>query len=124
MTTRILYVDDEPDLREIAVMALELDPGFTVRACASGTEALAVAPDWRPDLILLDVMMPGLSGPDTRRKLLDQPETAPIPVVFITAATRGNEVEGLMQLGARSVIAKPFDPMTLAATVRALIDAD
>jgi CheY-like chemotaxis protein len=122
MTTRILYVDDEADLREVAVMSLELDPGFEVRECASGEAALAVARDWQPSLILLDMMMPGMDGPATRRALADQPETADIPVVFITARTQTRDVEALMALGARAVIAKPFDPMALAGQIRALLD--
>jgi CheY-like chemotaxis protein len=122
MTTRILYVDDEADLREVAVMSLELDPGFEVHECASGEAALAVARDWQPSLILLDMMMPGMDGPATRRGLADQPETADIPVVFITARTQTRDVEALMALGARAVIAKPFDPMALAGQIRALLD--
>ena len=116
--SRILYVDDEGDIREVAAMSLELDPGLEVRTCSSGTEALPAAADWRPDLILLDVMMPGMDGPATFAKLREQPETAAIPVVFITARTQAQEVEGFKALGAKGVIAKPFDPMSLAATVR------
>ena len=122
MTIRILYVDDEADLREVAVMSLELDPEFDVRDCGSGPEALAIARDWQPALILLDMMMPGMDGPATRRALADQPETAAIPVVFITARTQAHDVATLMALGARDVIAKPFDPMALAGRVRALLD--
>jgi CheY-like chemotaxis protein len=121
MPTRILYVDDEADLREVAVMSLELDPDFEVRECGSGEAALAVAREWQPGLILLDVMMPGMDGPATRRALANQPETAAIPVVFITARTQAQDVEGLMALGARAVIAKPFDPMALAGQVRGLL---
>lgn len=120
--TRILYVDDEPDLREVAAMSLELDPEFKVRDCGSGEAALKVAREWRPALILLDMMMPGMDGPATKLALAEQPETAAIPVAFITARTQADDVEALMALGASAVIAKPFDPMTLAAQVRALLD--
>jgi CheY-like chemotaxis protein len=119
--TRILYVDDEADIREVAQMALELDPGFEVRACASGAEALQVVGAWRPDLILLDVMMPGMDGPTVFAALAAREDTAAIPVVFITARTQVREVTGLQDLGARGVLAKPFDPMTLADQVRSLI---
>jgi CheY-like chemotaxis protein len=122
MTTRILYVDDEADLREVAVMSLELDPEFEVRDCASGAAALAIAGDWQPAVILLDMMMPGMDGPATFRALCEQPERAAIPVIFVTARTQARDVEALMALGARGVIAKPFDPMTLAGQVRALLD--
>jgi CheY-like chemotaxis protein len=121
MTSRILYVDDEADIREIAAMSLELDPDFEVRLCASGAEALTAAAEWRPDLILLDVMMPGMDGPTTFGKLREQAQTSAIPVVFITARTQAQEVEGFKALGARGVIGKPFDPMSLAGTVRTYI---
>ncbi|MGK6354657.1 response regulator [Sphingomonas sp. DT-207] len=118
---RILYVDDEPDIREVAVMALELDPGLEVRACASGPEALAVAPDWAPDLILLDVMMPEMDGPTTLAELRARPETRGTPIVFITARTQAHELERFIGLGAGGVIGKPFDPMTLAKQARAYL---
>ncbi|MBA3677580.1 MAG: response regulator [Sphingosinicella sp.] len=118
MSVRILYVDDEADIREVAAMSLELDPGLEVRTCSSGSEAIAVAAEWKPSLILLDVMMPGMDGPTTFANLRQQAETADIPVVFITARTQAQEVEGFKALGAQGVIAKPFDPMSLAPTVR------
>lgn len=120
--TRILYVDDEADIREVAQMSLELDPAFEVRTCASGAEGIADATAWRPDLILLDVMMPEMDGPTTFARLQEQPETAAIPVVFITARTQAQDVASFRALGARGVIAKPFDPMTLAAQVRDLLN--
>lgn len=118
MTTRILYVDDEPDIREVAAMSLELDSEFEVRTAASGVEALPLASEWKPDLILLDVMMPVMDGPTTFARLKEQPDTAVIPVVFITARAQAQEVKGFKSLGAKGVIAKPFDPMSLASTVR------
>lgn len=118
MTTRLLYVDDEEDIREVALLALELEPGFEVRACASGEEALALAPAWRPELILLDVMMPRMDGPTTLARLRETPELAATPVVFITARTQAAERERLLATGAAGIIAKPFDPMALANLVR------
>jgi CheY-like chemotaxis protein len=94
-------------------MALELAAGFEVRTAASGEEGLREAAAWQPDLILLDVMMPGMDGPTVLKKLQAIPETASIPVVFITARTQAQEVAALQSLGARGVIAKPFDPMGL-----------
>jgi CheY-like chemotaxis protein len=116
----ILYVDDEADIREVAQMALELEPGFEVRCAASGAEALVVARDWRPDLIMLDVMMPELDGPSTLSRLRAEPSTAATPVIFITARTQVQEVEAFLSLGAVGVIAKPFDPMQLGSQVREL----
>jgi CheY-like chemotaxis protein len=116
----ILYVDDEADIREVAQMALELEPGFEVRCAASGAEALVVAREWRPDLIMLDVMMPELDGPSTLSRLRAEPSTAATPVIFITARTQVQEVEAFLSLGAVGVIAKPFDPMQLGSQVREL----
>lgn len=119
--TRILYVDDEADIREVAQMALELDPEMDVRTCPSGADGIEHAIAWRPDLILLDVMMPGMDGPTVFSQLKERPETSDIPVVFITARTQAHEVAGFLELGARGVLAKPFDPMTLAAQVKAFM---
>lgn len=119
--TRILYVDDDDDIREVAVMALELDEALVVRACGSGGEALEVAPEFQPALILLDVMMPKMDGPTTLAGLRADPRTAHIPIVFITARTHSAEVERLKALGALGLIPKPFDPMALADQVRALL---
>lgn len=119
--TRILYVDDEADLREIAVMSLELDPEFEVRTAASGEEAVEVARQWRPAIILLDVMMPGMDGPATLQALKADPDTMNIPAAFITAKTHPRHVTDLKALGVRAVLAKPFDPMSLAGTVRTLL---
>jgi two-component system OmpR family response regulator len=115
---RILHVDDEPDIREIVELSLGLDPGFTVHSCASGDDALATAVDWPPDLILCDVMMPVMDGPTTLARLRECPQTINIPVVFMTARAQTRELEHFRSLGATGVIAKPFDPMKLANSVR------
>ena len=119
--SRILYIDDEADIREVAQMALELDPDLEVRSCATGAEGIEAAMAWQPDLILLDVMMPVMDGPAVFESLRGAPETAAIPVVFITARTQAKEVAALRELGARGVLAKPFDPMTLAEQARAFL---
>jgi CheY-like chemotaxis protein len=116
---RILYVDDDPDIREIAEIALGLDPTFAVRCSASAEEALATAAEWSPDLFLCDVMMPGMDGPATLERLRRNAETAKIPVAFMTACAQSHDIERFKSLGAIGVIAKPFDPMKLADTVRA-----
>lgn len=118
MTQRILYVDDEPDLREVAAMSLELDPDLEVRCCGSGQEALEVLAGWTPDLILLDLMMPGMDGPTTHAAIAERFGTS-IPIVYFTARVEESEKARLLALGARGVIAKPFDPMGLAGQVRA-----
>jgi two-component system OmpR family response regulator len=118
---RILYVDDEADIREVATLALALDPELEVRGCASGAEALAAVDGWRPDLILLDVMMPDMDGPTTLTKLRSNPAAHAIPVVFITARTQARERERFLALGAVGIIAKPFDAMQLAQTAKGFL---
>jgi CheY-like chemotaxis protein len=115
---RVLHIDDEADIREVVAMSLDLDPGFSVRGCASGQDGLAAAAEYRPDLIILDVMMPVMDGPTTLGHLRENPQTAGIPVIFMTARAQTHELENLKSLGAAGVISKPFDPLTLAASVR------
>ena len=119
----ILYVDDEPDIRLIVEMALNLHPRLATRTAQSGEEALGLimGEGWRPDLIMVDVMLPGLTGPEILAVLLANPETAGIPVVFVTARARPADIEAYLAQGARRVIVKPFDPMSLAAEVIALV---
>ena len=118
---RILHVDDETDIREVVELSLGLDPDFTVRSCGSGKDALAVAAEWQPDFILLDVMMPVMDGPATLIELRENARTADIPVIFMTARAQAREVDRFRSLGAVGVIPKPFDPMTLAASVRSYV---
>ncbi|MEW5771323.1 MAG: response regulator [Pseudomonadota bacterium] len=117
---RILYVEDEPDIQAVARLALELVGGFTVKICSSGEEALREAAAFAPDLILLDVMMPGMDGPSTLKALRGQATLAEVPVAFMTAKVQPPEVAHYKALGARDVIAKPFDPMKLADQIRAI----
>lgn len=121
MMTRILYIDDEEDIREIAALSLELEPDLEVRCCASGAQGIREAKAWHPSLIMLDVMMPEMDGPTTFASLAADPATASIPVVFITARAQAADVGALQSLGAAAVIAKPFDPMTLGQQVKALL---
>ena len=114
----MLYVDDDPDIREIAIMSLGLDPDMDVRGEGSGAEALLAARSWQPNAILLDVMMPSMDGPTTLRHLRECAETTAIPVIFITARAQSREVDEYLAMGALAVIVKPFDPMTLAKSVR------
>lgn len=118
--SRILYVEDEPDIRAIAQLALEAVGGFTVKVCSSGAEAIAAAAAFQPDLLLLDVMMPELDGPATLLALRTLPELATTPVIFMTAKVQTHEVQSYHQLGALGVVAKPFDPMLLATEIQSL----
>ncbi|MBV8745127.1 MAG: response regulator [Xanthobacteraceae bacterium] len=122
MAVRVAYVDDEPDIREVASLALGLDPEIEARTCASGPELLTLVQAWPPDVILLDVMMPGMDGPATLAGLRrEHPHLTAVPVIFITARTQAHEVERFTALGAAGVITKPFDPMTLARTARSFL---
>jgi len=114
---RILYVEDETDIQTIAVTVLEGIGGYTVITCSSGAQAVAAAASADADLILLDVMMPGLDGPTTLKALREIPQTASTPVVFMTAKAQPNEIVHLRSLGALDVISKPFDPMTLPGEI-------
>jgi two-component system OmpR family response regulator len=117
---RLLLVDDEPDIRAIAKMALERIGGYSVTAAGSAAEAVAAATAEQPEVVLLDVMMPDLDGPATLarlRPLLGQQ----VPVIFLTAKAQAADVERLKALGAVGVIAKPFDPLGLSGEVAAII---
>jgi CheY-like chemotaxis protein len=117
---KVLVVEDNHDIRTIVKAALEMVGGLEVRACESGTEALERVSEFGPQLILLDVMMPDLDGPGVLARLRERPDTAAIPVVFLTAKAAPSEVERLRALGALDVLTKPFDPMTLHEQVKAI----
>lgn len=111
---KVLCVEDEADIRTVAELALASVGGFQVLLCSSGAEAVEKAAGFKPDIMLLDVMMPGMDGPDTLRALRALPGLATVPAVFLTAKAMPSEVARYKKLGALDVIAKPFDPMTLA----------
>jgi CheY-like chemotaxis protein len=114
----ILVVDDDPDIRRIAALSLERIGGFHVVLADGAGQALAEASRSPPDLVLLDVSMPGADGPTTLAALRAHPPTARVPVVFFTATASEEEVSHLRALGALGVVFKPFDVMTLAARIR------
>lgn len=114
---RILVIDDEDDIREVAQLSLEMVGGWEVLTAGSGREGLAVAAAELPDAILLDVMMPDLDGPSTFEKLQENPRTRNIPVILLTAKMQAADRRRFDRLGVNAVIAKPFDPMTLAEQV-------
>lgn len=115
----ILHVDDEPDIREVAAFALEMDSEIEVTSAASGREALkAIEDGLAPDVVLLDVMMPELDGPGTLLELRRLPGFSQTPVIFMTARAQSHELDRFLGLGAVAVIIKPFDPMTLGRQVR------
>ncbi len=115
---KILYAEDDADIREIAVLALETLGAYTVDTIESGDGIVERAHAFGPDLIILDVMMPGVDGPAALRALRDAPEFADTPVLFMTAKVLKNEIAELKAMGAQGVIAKPFDATTLAGQVQ------
>ena len=117
---RLLMIDDDIDIQLIARVTLEEMSGFELRVCSDGAEAMLQLAEFTPDLILLDAMLPGLSGSEIFTVLAANPNTSSIPVVFVTAKSEPDELTALRELGALDVIVKPFDPMTLPDTLRAL----
>jgi CheY-like chemotaxis protein len=116
----ILYIEDDPDIQEIVKLALEQIGGFTVDICSSGSDAISLIARKQPQLVLLDVMMPGIDGLSTFRAIRSFPESRGLPVIFITAKVQKPEIEAYMKLGATGVIAKPFDAITLSDQVRGM----
>jgi two-component system OmpR family response regulator len=118
LLTRILHVEDDRSIQAVAKVALETVGGFQLLSCSGGQEALDKVLAFDPQFILLDVMMPGMDGPQTLLQLRDMLDITRIPVAFMTAKVQPAEVEYYLSLGARGVITKPFDPMQLANQVR------
>lgn len=115
---KILYVEDDADIQAVAKMALEVVGGYTLEVCSSGQEALDVVATFVPDLILLDVMMPGMDGPTTLTRLRSLPGLEATPAIFMTAKVMPSDVVRYKELGAVDVIAKPFDPMELGVRIQ------
>ncbi|HUV68261.1 MAG TPA: response regulator [Terracidiphilus sp.] len=117
MPRKILIIDDEDDIREVAALSLESIAGWDVVTASSGAQGLARAIEHQPDAILLDVMMPGMDGPTTFRELRKNPATDKIPVLLLTAKVQNSDQRRFADLGVESVLFKPFDPLTLAEQI-------
>ncbi|ATB27477.1 response regulator [Melittangium boletus] len=118
---KVLLVDDEDDIRTIGRLSLSRVGKWETVLAAHGAEALEKAAAEQPDLILLDVMMPGMDGPTTLARLRAQESTARIPVIFMTAKIQKHELARYLELGAAGVIGKPFEPMSLPAEIKKLL---
>lgn len=116
----ILCIDDEEDILQVARLSLEAVGGFRVSLCHGSADAVSRALAVQPDLILLDVMMPVMDGPSTLAKLREPGAVPDLPVMFMTAKARPEEINALLETGAAAVISKPFDPISLPAEIRAL----
>ena len=117
-------MDDDDSVREVARASLELVGGYEVATASSGEECLELSSATPPDAILLDVMMPGLDGPSTLARLRDQPGTAHVPVVFLTAKTQEADQRRLRALDVAGVLPKPFDPVELAGDLAQVLGWD
>jgi CheY-like chemotaxis protein len=117
---RVLHIEDDEDIRAVTEIALVQLSGFQVLSCASGTQALAQAVQFAPDLILLDVMMPEMDGLQTLAALRLLPALAAVPVIFMTARLQESEQQHYLAAGAIAVIEKPFDPLILGQQLVAL----
>jgi CheY-like chemotaxis protein len=114
MKKRILIIDDEDDIRQVAALSLETVAGWDVVTASSGAIGIEAAANEQPDAILLDVMMPEMDGPTTVGCLQRDPRTAHIPVMLLTAKVQGPDQRVFASLGVRAVLFKPFDPLTLS----------
>ncbi len=114
---RILYAEDEPDIQEVTILALETLGEFLVKACRSGSQIIELARSFQPDLVLLDVMMPDMDGPTTLTALHGTAGFESTPVIFMTAKAMEREIQQLKDMGALAVITKPYDPATLCARI-------
>ncbi|MGJ8596309.1 response regulator [Sulfitobacter sp.] len=115
---KLLHVEDDADIREIAMMALELSGEFEVVQCSSGADALDKVKSFTPDVFLLDMMMPGMTGRETLDQIRKDSTFATIPAIFMTARAQHSEIEELLMNGAAEVISKPFDPMALPDQIK------
>jgi CheY-like chemotaxis protein len=121
---KILLAEDEEDIRKVAQISLQFRGGWTVTLAVDGEECLAKAAQDRPDLILLDCMMPKMDGYETCRRLKADPSLKEIPVIFLTARSQESEVRKGLALGAVGYLIKPFNPMSLAAEIREILGTD
>jgi two-component system OmpR family response regulator len=119
---KVLYVDDDDFIREVAEMALGLDAAMEVKVAEDGPSALRLLSggDWRPALLLLDVMMPGMDGPELLQEARKLDGYGDIPAIFVTARAQPHEHTRLLEAGPLGILTKPFDPLTFAAQVREL----
>ena len=118
---RILIIDDDDDIRQVAALSLEAVAGWHVITANSGAAGIAMAALEKPDAILLDVMMPEMDGPTTFKHMQENPDTKDIPVMLLTAKVQGVDQRRFASLGVAAVLFKPFDPLTLAEQISTVL---
>jgi CheY-like chemotaxis protein len=121
MSLHLLLAEDDPDIRLVSKAALKR-AGYRVTAAVDGREVLARVVEDRPDVILLDVMMPEMDGIEACRRLKEDPRTSDIPIIFLTARSQGFQLEDAKRLGAAGYIGKPYDALTLGTQVQAILE--
>jgi len=117
---RICYVEDDEDIQRIVRMSLERVGKMTVEVVGDPTKAIETMTEFRPDLVMLDWMMPAMDGPALFRQMKLRPETNALPVVFITAKAAQRDLDELVKMGAAGTISKPFNPKDLPDQLRAI----
>lgn len=121
---KVLIIDDEDDIRSVAALSLGILGGVEVVEAESGQDGICKAASEKPDVILLDMMMPEMDGPMTLAALRNNVDTNMIPVIFLTARAMTSDMEKLKQMGAKGILTKPFDPTALATQVKAILEAN
>jgi two-component system, OmpR family, response regulator len=117
---RICYVEDDEDIQRIVRMSLERIGKMTVEIVSDSSMAMEAMTAFKPDLVMLDWMMPGMDGPTLFQEMKKRPETNALPVVFITAKASSRDLEELMRMGAAGAISKPFSPKDLPGQLQAI----
>lgn len=117
---RILIVDDDVTIQQLLEVNLELE-GYEVQIAGNGEDALRQVGEWRPDLVLLDVMMPKLDGREVCRRIKSSPDTAGTPIVFLSARAQDMDVNAGLELGASAYVRKPFDPVELLEVIEKVL---
>lgn len=123
VSLRILLIEDDPDIQKMVRLSLKYQGNHEVSAASGGREGLEKAAAENPDLILLDVMMPEMDGYETIKQLKSQAGTRHIPVIFLSARAQQAEIQKGRELGAIGYLVKPFDPMTLASQLEAILNS-
>lgn len=123
-TRHILCIDDDQDILDTIAYALRPDPSLRVTGCTDSRQGIEKAAEIRPDLILADMLMPGLDGASMVRELKADPKTADIPVAFLTAKKQGDDIDRYMAMGAVGVITKPIDLSEFPFQLRVILSAD
>ncbi len=118
---KVLHVEDDADIRDITQMALSIKGEYDLLQCSSGEDALAKIEHFQPDLLLLDLMMPGMNGPQTLDQIRQIPSLVNVPAIFMTARAQSSDIEKLHEQGATAVICKPFDPISLGSQIKAAL---